>query len=131
MEGIAARPREVVARAAELLEHRHIDVACARVLLVGVAYKPDIQDTRESPALEILAELWERGASVAYHDPLVQTLPLGEGGAMLSVAGPEPQDFDLAIVVTVHAGFDYSWLERFESLDCTYRTVVGVRGALV
>jgi UDP-N-acetyl-D-glucosamine dehydrogenase len=131
MEGIADRPREVVARAAELLEHRHIDVACARVLLVGVAYKPDIQDTRESPALEILRELWELGASVAYHDPLVQTLPLGAGGAMLSVADPEPHDFDLAIVVTVHAGFDYSWLEHFESLDCTYRTVAGPRGALV
>jgi UDP-N-acetyl-D-glucosamine dehydrogenase len=130
MQGIATRPREVVARAAELLEDRRIDVACARVLLVGVAYKPDIQDTRESPALEILGGLWELGASVAYHDPLVQTLPLG-GGALLSVADPEPEDFDLAIVVTVHGDFDYSWLGRFDTLDCTYRTVAGTRRSLV
>jgi UDP-N-acetyl-D-glucosamine dehydrogenase len=131
MRGIAGRPRQVVARAAELLEDRHIDVACARVLLVGVAYKPGIQDTRESPSLEILGGLWELGASVAYHDPLVQTLPLGAGGALLSVAEPQPEDFDLAIVLTVHQDFDYAWLERFETLDCTYRTVGSPGRALV
>lgn len=131
MEGIAERPREVVARAATLLERRQIDVACARVLLVGVAYKPGIQDTRESPALEMLTELWDRGASVAYHDPLVQTLPLDDGRALLSVAEPQPEDFDLAIVVTAHPEVDYSWLGRFETLDCTYRTVAGPRSALV
>jgi UDP-N-acetyl-D-glucosamine dehydrogenase len=131
MRGIAARPREVVARAAELLEHRHIDVACARVLIVGVAYKPAIQDTRESPAVEILGQLWGLGASVAYHDPLVQTLPLGDAGAMLSVADPKPEDFDLAIVVTAHPDFDYSWLQRFEVLDCTYRTVATTGKALI
>src|SRR5262245_28013126 len=70
MEGIAQRPHEVVARAVELLERRNTGVACARVLLVGVAYKPGIQDVRESPALEILRELWELGATVSYHDPL-------------------------------------------------------------
>ena len=96
-----------------------------------MAYKPGIQDTRESPALEMLGELWERGASVAYHDPLVQTLPLGEARAMLSVAEPQAEDFDLAIVVTAHPGFDYSWLERFETLDCTYRTVLNAQRALI
>jgi len=131
MEGIAQRPREVVARAVELLERRNIGVACARVLSVGVAYKPGIQDTRESPSLEILGGLWELGTSVAYHDPLVQTLPLGDSGAMLSVAEPQPDDFDLAIVLTVHPEFDYTWLERFETLDCTYRTVAGPRRAIV
>ncbi len=132
MQEIATRPREVVARAAELLEHRHIDLACARVLLVGVAYKPGIQDTRESPALEVLERLWECGASVAYHDPLVQTLPLGNAQALLSVVEPEPDDFDLAIVVTAHGEFDYSWLDRFdEVLDCTYRTVSGPRRMLI
>jgi UDP-N-acetyl-D-glucosamine dehydrogenase len=123
MEGIAARPHEVVAQAAELLEDRQIDVACARVLLVGISYKPGILDTRESPALEMLAELTRRGAAVAYHDPLVQTLPLADGGALLSVAEPSADEFDLAIVVTAHPGHDYSWLEHFEVLDYTYRAV--------
>jgi UDP-N-acetyl-D-glucosamine dehydrogenase len=123
MEGIAARPGEVVARAVELLEDHDIDVACARVLLVGVAYKPGILDTRESPALQMLADLTRRGASVAYHDPLVQTLPLADGQALLSVSEPATDDFDLAIVVTTHPGHDYSWLEHFEVVDYTYRAI--------
>jgi UDP-N-acetyl-D-mannosaminuronate dehydrogenase len=132
MEEIADRPRDVVARAAALLADRGIDVACARVLLVGVAYKPGIQDIRESPALQMLGELWTHGASVAYHDPLVQTLPLGDGRALLSVADPAPDDFDLAIVVTPHAGFDYAWLDAFDQvLDCTYRTVAAPRRTLI
>jgi UDP-N-acetyl-D-glucosamine dehydrogenase len=131
MKQIAERPRDVVARAAELLEDRLIDVACARVLLVGVAYKPGIQDTRESPALEILGHLWELGASVAYHDPLVQTLPLGDTRAMFSVADPQAEDFDLAILVTAHPGHDYSWLDLFETLDCTYRAVLSTQKALI
>jgi UDP-N-acetyl-D-glucosamine dehydrogenase len=132
MEEIAQRPRDVVARAADLLVHRHMHLACARVLLVGVAYKPGIQDTRESPGLEILEELWQCGTSVAYHDPLVQSLPLGDGQALLSVAEPRPEDFDLAIVVTPHPGFDYTWLDEFdEVLDCTYRTVSAARRTLI
>src|SRR4051812_4694340 len=132
MEGIAHRPRDVVARATELLERRNTGVACARVLLVGVAYKPGIQDTRESPALEMLNQLWELGATVSYHDGLVQSLSLGEGRAMLSVSEPQPEDFDLAIVITAHPGFDYTWLEGFEQvLDCTYRTVSAEHRVLV
>ena len=50
---------------------------------------------------------------------------------MLSVAEPEPSDFDLAIVVTAHQGFDYTWLERFETLDCTYRTVPARQKVLI
>jgi hypothetical protein len=61
----------------------------------------------------------------------VQTLPLGDGGAMLSVADPQPEDFDLAIVVTAHPDYDYSWLERFEVLDCTYRTFATQGKALI
>jgi UDP-N-acetyl-D-glucosamine dehydrogenase len=132
MEGIAHRPRDVVARATELLERRNTGVACARVLLVGVAYKPGIQDTRESPALDMLHQLWELGATVSYHDPLVQSLPLGEGRGMLSVSEPQREDFDIAIVVTAHPGFDYTWLEGFEQvLDCTYGTVSAARRILV
>ena len=115
MEGIAARPREVVARAAELLESRGIAVACARVLVVGVAYKPGIQDTRESPALEILRRAvrsWARRSPTTTRS--CRRLRSEATLALLSVAEPQPEDFDLAIVVTVHPGFDYAWLERFD-----------------
>jgi UDP-N-acetyl-D-glucosamine dehydrogenase len=132
MEGIAARPREVVARAVELLESRDKAVACSRVLVVGAAYKPGIQDTRESPALEILRELAQLGAVVAYHDPLVRSVSLEGGLTLLSVVQPHPDDYDLAIVVTAHTGRDYGWLDGMEQvLDCTYRTVDASVRALI
>ena len=49
--------------------------------MVGVAYKPGVQDVRESPSLEILAALERAGCAVAYHDPLIPTLTLGERDA--------------------------------------------------
>jgi UDP-N-acetyl-D-glucosamine dehydrogenase len=132
MEGIAARPGEVVTRAVELLETRGEAVACSRVLVVGVAYKPGIQDTRESPALEILTGLASMGAIVAYHDPLVRSLSLEGGLALLSVAQPDPGDYDLAVVVTTHSGFDYEWLDDMEQvLDCSYRTAREAVRALI
>jgi UDP-N-acetyl-D-glucosamine dehydrogenase len=132
MEGIASRPGEVVSRTVELLESRDTAVACSRVLVVGAAYKPGIQDTRESPALEIIRVLAAKGAVVAYHDPLVRSLSLDGGLALLSVAQPNPADYDIAIVVTAHRGFDYAWLDEVEQvLDCTYRTVDPAVRALI
>ena len=58
-------------------------------------------------------ELADAGVEVAYHDPLVRSLELGDGLALLSVARPRAADFDLAIVVTLHEGYDYGWLRRF------------------
>ena len=78
-----------------------------------MAYKPGIQDTRESPALEMLGELWERGASVAYHDPLVQTLAARRGErALLSVAEPQAGGLRPRDRRDGSPGFDYTWLER-------------------
>jgi UDP-N-acetyl-D-glucosamine dehydrogenase len=132
MEGIASRPHDVVARAVELLEDRGRDVARSRVLVVGAAYKPGIQDTRESPALEVIRELSRLGALVAYHDPLVRSLSLDGDLALLSVAQPEPSDYDLAVVVTAHGGFDYGWLDEMDQvLDCTYRTAGAAVRALI
>jgi nucleotide sugar dehydrogenase len=132
MQGIAGRPGEVVARAVELLESRGKAVACARVLVVGAAYKPGIQDTRESPAIEIMHELSARGAVIAYHDPLVRSVELDDDLALLSVAQPHAGDYDLALVVTVHPGCDYAWLDGVEQvLDCTYRTAAPAVRALV
>jgi len=109
----------------------------ARVLLVGVSYKPGVTDTREAPAVEILARLRAEGAHVDYHDPLVPELALD--GELLHSVEPDPrrdaggfgpEDYDLAILATVHPGedYDYGWLRRCPAvLDCTYRTPGGRR----
>ncbi|MFJ1705028.1 nucleotide sugar dehydrogenase [Kitasatospora sp. NPDC088346] len=121
MTAIAGRPRQVVRRALELLADRGLPLAGARVLVSGIAYKPGVADVRESPALEIIEELAELGAEVAYADPLVPEARL-HGTVRHSVADPGAQEWDLVIVHTVHPGTDLGWLtDRPSVLDATYR----------
>jgi UDP-N-acetyl-D-glucosamine dehydrogenase len=96
---------ERVARA--LNEHRKA-VAGSTVLVLGVAYKGDVGDLRESPALKLIELLRDRGAEVVYHDPFVPDL--GEEGLELE-SSPLTDDLlagaDIACVVTAHSGIDY------------------------
>ena len=79
-----------------------------------------------------MSELAEEGAEVSYHDPLVRSLEVDEHLARLSVPHPLPSDYDLALVVTIHEGHDYGWLDEFEQvLDCTYQTPLGRTRALI
>ncbi|MFJ4677237.1 nucleotide sugar dehydrogenase [Kitasatospora sp. NPDC088783] len=121
MTAIAGRPRQVVQRVRELLGDRGRALTGARVLLVGVSYKPGVADLRESPALEILEELHDLGASIAYHDPLVPTARL-HGATVHTVADPAAEEWDIVVVHTVQPGSDLAWLaEQPAVLDATYR----------
>jgi nucleotide sugar dehydrogenase len=132
MKAIGSRPHVVAERIVELLEDAGVEPAEGRVLVVGASYKPGVRDTRESPAVQIMRCLWGEGVTVAYHDPLVRTLDGGDGLAILSAAHPRAGDYDLAVLVTLHDGFDYGWLNEFEHvLDCTYRTPLGAHRALI
>ncbi|WP_232211873.1 nucleotide sugar dehydrogenase [Saccharomonospora halophila] len=119
MTAIAQRPRTVVERARELLADTGTALRHARVLLVGVAYKPGVADVRNSPAVEIIRYLRAEGAEVSFTDPLVDRLPTGTG--VLSTEASEGA-WDLAIVHTAHPGHDLSWLATVPLvLDTTYR----------
>jgi nucleotide sugar dehydrogenase len=132
MKAIAMRPTAVVSRALDMLVEDGIDRRDARVLVVGASYKPGVRDVRESPAVRIMRELAEEGVAVAYHDPLVRSLEAGEQMALLSVPRPDPSDYDLALLVTLHDGHDYDWLDSFgQVLDCTYGTPLGRERALI
>ena len=90
--------------------------------MVGVAYKPDVEDVRESSALEIIAALRERGADVAYIDPYVPDLRLPDGTPMSPIGDPAAFRADLAVVHTAHTDMDLGWLAQLPSvLDATYR----------
>lgn len=122
MTGIAERPYQVVARAVEVMSDLGRALNGARVLVVGVAYKGGVQDVRESPALEIIPALEERGARVSYYDPLVPTASLHDGRVLRSAAAPAESDWDLVLLHTVHPQEDYSWLSSCPVvLDATYR----------
>ena len=83
----------------------------SRVLMLGVAYKPGVGDTRESPALKIVRLLAERGAEIVYSDPFVPALP-ELGLAHTDVAELELADVDLAVIVTAHPGVDHAAVVR-------------------
>lgn len=67
----ARMPQYVIQRATQLLNEHGKSARAARVLLLGVTYKPDVADQQGAPAQEIALRLTERGASVSYHDPYV------------------------------------------------------------
>jgi len=112
MAAIAARPRQIVDRAQEMLAADGLGLRDARVLVVGVAYKPGIQDTRESPGIEILRILNERGVEAHYIDPLVPSVTLPDGQRLSSVEPPEDEAYDLVIVSTLHPRFPTAWIRR-------------------
>jgi UDP-N-acetyl-D-glucosamine dehydrogenase len=99
-------PRFATERAMETLNKAGVATSSAEVAVLGVAYKPDVGDLRESPALEIMEQLAALGATLSYHDPHVETLP---GFGLQS----EPLDAilaraDLALIVTAHTSIDYA-----------------------
>jgi UDP-N-acetyl-D-glucosamine dehydrogenase len=85
-------------------------LAAKRILIVGIAYKPNVSDMRESPAVELIAELRSRGAEVSWHDDLVGTWA-GESSTPLTA------DYDLVIFVNPHPGTDISLLGTAHVLD--------------
>ena len=121
MRAIAARPGRVVQRAKDLLAEAGTALTGARVLVVGVSYKPGVADVRESPALEIIERLRSGGADVAYADPYVDRLAV-EDGLLSSVDHPWRRTWDLVLVHTLHPGEDTHWLAHAGPvLDATYK----------
>jgi UDP-N-acetyl-D-glucosamine dehydrogenase len=109
-------PYYVVNRLVDALNTRGKTIHGSRILVLGVAYKPDIPDDRESPSYEVMDLLQEKGASVDYHDPHVPEITEHGGGA--AWAGQKSimwnsekfALYDAAIVCTAHHGVDYSAL---------------------
>ncbi|MBA3476375.1 MAG: nucleotide sugar dehydrogenase [Actinobacteria bacterium] len=98
----------------------------SQVLILGVAYKPNIGDMRESPALKLIELLRAAGAEISYHDPHVPELPdLG-----LSSVPLEPARFDCIAIVTDHAGIDYEALVDDGAVIVDFRNATGEKGRL-
>ena len=97
----------------------------SRVLVLGVTYKPNVNDVRESPALDILRLLQARGARARFHDPYVRSLrPEGLMTPFVELTGATLKETDCVVVVTNHSCYDWKWIER------TARCVVDTRHAL-
>ncbi|OGC02312.1 MAG: UDP-N-acetyl-D-glucosamine dehydrogenase [candidate division NC10 bacterium RIFCSPLOWO2_12_FULL_66_18] len=110
-------PAHVVGLVTEALNQRGRCVNGARILVLGVAYKRGVGDTRESPALEILTRLREKKAEVSYADPYVPSVEL-EGMAVKAVelTNQELSLADCVLILTDHPGFDYRLVVEVASL---------------
>jgi UDP-N-acetyl-D-glucosamine dehydrogenase len=100
--------RHVVELAAEALNDRGRALRGSRVGVLGVAFKPDVRDPRNSPAAGVIAGLNARGADVAYHDPHVPEFKATDGQVLRSVDLDEILDRDLVVVVTPHRAIDWA-----------------------
>jgi UDP-N-acetyl-D-glucosamine dehydrogenase len=98
----------------------------SRILVLGVAYKPGISDTRESPAVKLIGLLQNAGAEVSYHDPHVPSL--SENGVSLSSSPLEPGSYDCVVVVTDHKEIDYEALIEESALVVDLRNATGASG---
>ena len=125
-------PEHVVTLVADGLNDAEKALKKARVLLLGVAYKKDINDVRESPALSIIDRLRAKGAQVSYHDPYVGEVSFeeahtesgGEPLASVELTEEALRESDCVVIVTDHSGIDYGRVCALSSL------IVDTRNAL-
>ena len=98
----------------------------SKILVLGVAYKPDIGDMRESPAVKIISLLQSAGADVSYHDPHVPRFV--EHSVDLESVPYEPAAYDAVVIVTDHSSIDYAQLVDDASLVVDLRNATGAKG---
>ena len=116
-------PEYVVERISGALNSRKQAVNGARIHLFGIAYKKDVSDMRESPALDILQLLQRRGAELSYTDPYVPTLNEGPLG-LRSIPESSVNGIDCAVIATDHTAFDY------RAMPARFPLIVDTRNAL-
>jgi UDP-N-acetyl-D-glucosamine dehydrogenase len=110
-------PAFTISTIADALNERGKPLKGSKVLSLGITYKRDTNDVRESPALQVLEGLIEKGASVYFSDPYVQSILLK--GQMMKAVDPTPeliQSMDCVAILTDHSSFDYALVAKFSSL---------------
>ena len=122
-------PRYVIGKVQDALNEHGKPIKGSRVLVVGAAYKPDVDDLRESPALDVIGLLQQKGAEVTYHDPYIPVL-VEDGVEMKSV--PDLMDAvrnaDCVVIITNHKVYDYASILENASLIVDTRNALGKAG---
>jgi UDP-N-acetyl-D-glucosamine dehydrogenase len=124
-----AMPRHVVGLAQDALNGQGKALKGSQVLVLGVAYKPDVDDLRESPALDVIGLLEQKGARVAYHDPYIPALS-HDGMEMESVTDlmAAVRSADCVVIVTNHSSYDYPAILEAARLVVDTRNALGNAG---
>ncbi|MBV9828618.1 MAG: nucleotide sugar dehydrogenase [Alphaproteobacteria bacterium] len=132
-----AMPQRVVEKTmAALSEHAGLALKGARILILGLAYKKNVNDTRESPAFTIMEQLEKRGAKLSFHDPYFDAIPRTREHAQFAgrpatpLTAPALAEIDAAIICTDHDEVDYRLLVEHCRLVIDTRNVCARRGLL-
>lgn len=122
-------PLYVVEKVAEALNDDRKPIRGSRVVILGAAYKRDIDDVRESPALDVISLLQNRGAEVVYHDPHVPQLRVEHSQPMTSAALDEAllASADCVVIVTDHSSFNWQQIVDHSKLIVDTRNAIGAR----
>jgi UDP-N-acetyl-D-glucosamine dehydrogenase len=124
-----AMPHYVVDKVVDALNSRSKSVRGSQILVLGISYKRDIDDMRESPALDVMAVLHQKGARVSYHDPYVPALPAREWAGNLDLTSiplspTALSQADCAVVVTDHKVLDYDAIVEHAPLVVDSRNAI-------
>lgn len=121
-------PGYVVSRLRDALIHRGTDISGSRILILGLAYKPDIDDVRESPSFELIEDLRDLGAHVDYNDPHVaRTHQMRRHDLQMTSVALMPESlrgYDAVVISTAHSAYDWPLIARNAKL------IVDTRNAL-
>ncbi len=119
-------PIYVVAKIQDALNEQRKPLKGSRVLVLGAAYKPDIADLRESPALDVIGLLENKGAQVSYHDPYIARLQHDDWEkTSVPDLSETLRDVDCVVIITNHSDYDYAAILREAELIVDTRNAIG------
>jgi UDP-N-acetyl-D-glucosamine dehydrogenase len=122
-------PRFVIGKISDALNDRSKPVKGSQILVLGAAYKPDIDDIRESPALDVIGLLIQKGALVSYHDPYIKKVH-HEEWELQSIPDLDEglKNADCVVILTNHSVYDYPGILEKSNLIIDSRNALGVLG---
>jgi len=125
-------PYYVVEKTIKLLNSNKISVNGAKILLIGIAYKPNVDDIRESPALKIMMLLEQEGAKVDYYDPYIPKIPNTRKyqfkKTSIHLSPSILEQYDVVIITTNHSNIDYSLIAKKAKLIVDTRNALKMKG---
>ncbi|MEA3439131.1 MAG: nucleotide sugar dehydrogenase [Chloroflexota bacterium] len=124
-------PRYVVNRIQDTLNQQGKPLKDSQILILGVAYKPDIDDIRESPALDVIGLLEQKGATVSYHDPYIKKVQHdGKEKKTVPDISEAVRGSDCVVIITNHSVYDYPVLLKMAEVSEKHTQIVDTRNAL-
>ena len=122
-------PRYVVKKVQDALNEQQKPLKGSKILIIGTAYKPDVDDIRESPSLDIICLLRQKGADLDYHDPYIPTISHDDWTLeSLNDIDEGVQNADCVVIVTDHSTYDYEGILNNASLIIDTRNALGNAG---